>query len=339
MCSHIKAFRFETRQTGKRSDFRQEICGFFLDGKIAGEASPRSNFLPRPKTLVLSKGAIFMYVYSGYLNHGDMELEDYAHPLIVTGCGIYRLIRQPIMHTIRAEGRKDYQLLYISSGKAFFEFPEGTVEVSAGEMILYRPGVPQRYWYLVEDRPEVCWIHFTGSQAESYLNEAGFSKKHQLHVGISPEYRELFRQIIGELQLRRPCFEEFPPHYLRLLFAEIHRSQKEGTLSLRPNQEGILRAVQDFNESFAAPISIQEYAASRHMSVCWFIRSFRNYMGMAPMQYITFLRITRAKELLRSTDYPIQEIGSIVGYENPLYFSRIFKKQTGYSPSEYRSAR
>ncbi|MFQ9152851.1 MAG: AraC family ligand binding domain-containing protein [Blautia sp.] len=105
-----------------------------------------------------------------------MELEDYAHPLIVTGCGIYRLIRQPIMHTIRAEGRKDYQLLYISSGKAFFEFPEGTVEVSAGEMILYRPGVPQRYWYLVEDRPEVCWIHFTGSQAESYLNEAGFSK-------------------------------------------------------------------------------------------------------------------------------------------------------------------
>ena len=200
-----------------------------------------------------------MYVYSGYLNHGDMELEDYTHPLIVTGCGIYRLIRQPIMHTIRTEGRKDYQLLYISSGKAFFEFPEGSIEVSVGEMILYRPGVPQRYWYLAEDRPEVCWIHFTGSQAESYLNEAGFSKKHQLHVGIFPEYRELFRQIIGELQLRRPCFEEFPPHYLRLLFAEIHRSQKEGTLSLRPNQEEILRAVQDFNESFAAPISIQEY--------------------------------------------------------------------------------
>ena len=62
-------------------------------------------------------------------------------------------------------------------------------------------------------------------------------------------------------------------------------------------------------------------------------------MGMTPMQYITFLRITRAKELLRSTDYSIQEISSMVGYENPLYFSRIFKKQTGYSPSEYRSAR
>lgn len=317
----------------------RKSADFSWMGKLQERHRREAIFFPRPKTLVLSKGAIFMYVYSGYLNHGDMELEDYTHPLIVTGCGIYRLIRQPIMHTIRTEGRKDYQLLYISSGKAFFEFPEGSIEVSAGEMILYRPGVPQRYWYLVEDRPEVCWIHFTGSQAESYLNEAGFSKKHQLHVGIFPEYRELFRQIIGELQLRRPCFEEFPPHYLRLLFAEIHRSQKEGTLSLRPNQEEILRAVQDFNESFAAPISIQEYAASRHMSVCWFIRSFRNYMGMAPMQYITFLRITRAKELLRSTDYPIQEIGSIVGYENPLYFSRIFKKQTGYSPSEYRSAR
>ena len=43
------AFEFETRQTGKRSNFRQEICGFFLDRKIAGAASPRSNFLPPPK--------------------------------------------------------------------------------------------------------------------------------------------------------------------------------------------------------------------------------------------------------------------------------------------------
>ena len=243
------------------------------------------------------------------------------------------------MDTIRSGGRVDYQLLYISSGKAFFEFSEGISEVSAGEMILYRPGVPQHYWYLLQDRPEVYWIHFTGADAEAYLDQAGFSGKRQLHVGISPEYREIFRRIIRELQLRRPCFEEFPPLYLRQLLAEIHRSQQTGILKPGPSQEEILRAVQDFNASFSSSICIREYAASHHMSVCWFIRSFRRCIGMTPMQYITFLRITRAKELLRSTDYSIREISSMVGYENPLYFSRIFKKQTGYSPSEYRSAR
>ena len=72
------------------------------------------------------------------------------------------------------------------------------------------------------------------------------------------------------------------------------------------------------------------------MSVCWFIRSFKRYMGVTPMQYVTSIRINKAKELLKNTNYSIQEISGLVGYENPLYFSRIFRKQIGCSPSGYR---
>jgi AraC-like DNA-binding protein len=91
-----------------------------------------------------------------------------------------------------------------------------------------------------------------------------------------------------------------------------------------------------FNESFAKDICIEEYAKNQHMSVCWFIRSFKRYMGVTPMQYITSIRINKAKELLKNTNYSIQEISGLVGYENPLYFSRIFRKQIGCSPSGYR---
>ena len=59
-------------------------------------------------------------------------------------------------------------------------------------------------------------------------------------------------------------------------------------------------------------------------------------MGVPPCKYLTSIRINKAKELLESTDCPVSEIGSIIGYENPLYFSRIFKKQTGLSPAAYR---
>lgn len=62
------------------------------------------------------------------------------------------------------------------------------------------------------------------------------------------------------------------------------------------------------------------------MSTCWFIRSFKQYTGMPPRKYLTSIRVKKAQELLESTDYGIGEIGSIVGYDNPLYFSRIFKK-------------
>lgn len=67
-----------------------------------------------------------------------------------------------------------------------------------------------------------------------------------------------------------------------------------------------------------------------------FIRNFKLYTGFTPMQYILSKRIYNAEALLQNTQYNITEIAQIVGYDNPLYFSRIFKKLKGISPSEYR---
>lgn len=95
-------------------------------------------------------------------------------------------------------------------------------------------------------------------------------------------------------------------------------------------------AIQFFNDNYNTEISIEEYAAARGMSVSWFIRSFKQYTHTTPMQYLVERRMTNAQVLLETTGYNITEIGNLVGYDNPLYFSRIFKKQKGMSPSEYR---
>ena len=91
-----------------------------------------------------------------------------------------------------------------------------------------------------------------------------------------------------------------------------------------------------FNEHYNTDLCIEEYARSKGMSVSWFIRNFKQYTGTTPIQYIVAVRIANAQMLLETTNDNITEIGHIVGYENPLYFSRIFKKQKGLSPSEYR---
>ena len=98
-------------------------------------------------------------------------------------------------------------------------------------------------------------------------------------------------------------------------------------------------AVTFFSENYNQNINIDDYAASRGMSVSWFIRNFKKYTGSTPMQFIVGIRISNAQMLLETTTYSINEISKIVGYDNQLYFSRLFHKLKGYSPREYRKLR
>ena len=72
------------------------------------------------------------------------------------------------------------------------------------------------------------------------------------------------------------------------------------------------------------------------MTTCWFIKKFKEVTGVTPIQYLLNIRLTTAKELLKSKKYNVSEVATAVGYENILYFSRIFTKHIGISPSKYK---
>lgn len=278
-----------------------------------------------------------MYTNVAYLHNSISVVKDTSKPLIVTSCGYYRVDSGPVIKTNRPKGRRDYQLLYIAEGKAHFYFNGTEKIVNKGEAVLFRPYDPQSYFYYPKDKCHVYWVHFTGGDVEKILDYYEFPKTDKIFfIGSSLDYRWLFDQMIRELQLCRTSYKELLTMLLRHIFVLINRYFKEGSKAGIDALNEIERATRYFNENYNKSICIEEYAKSLHMTPCWFIRRFKQVVKTTPVQYIVSLRITNAKILLETKDYNITEVALLVGYDNALYFSRIFTKHTGMSPSEYR---
>ena len=146
-------------------------------------------------------------------------------------------------------------------------------------------------------------------------------------------YPELFDGIIRELQLKRTGYSSVCAGKAMELLSRIGRSAADGGQGPDSRMEDVLAF---FHQNFQEEIQVRECARRFNMSESWLIRCFRQRTGMTPQRYLTDIRLNQAKELLAASSLNIGEIAAVVGYENALYFSRIFRKYVGVSPREYR---
>ncbi|HEX2938120.1 MAG TPA: AraC family transcriptional regulator [Ruminiclostridium sp.] len=97
----------------------------------------------------------------------------------------------------------------------------------------------------------------------------------------------------------------------------------------------IYKALKYIKENIKQPISISELAYSLNMSDTNFCNSFKKVMGITPKEYITNLKLTHAKELLK--DQNVTEVAFDLGYENISHFIELFKKKYGITPKQFKS--
>ena len=89
-------------------------------------------------------------------------------------------------------------------------------------------------------------------------------------------------------------------------------------------------------KNYMKDISLDQIADKYKISTSYLSKLIKNYLGKNYIDYITDLRIQRAKELLMDTNQTIQEIASEVGYNSQTYFCKVFKKIVGVSAGEYK---
>lgn len=157
-------------------------------------------------------------------------------------------------------------------------------------------------------------------------------------ISIKGEYGERLEGIFAELLCAYEEGGTLAEKYMQLLFRAavlliIKKYNEKRKMNINSNANGLYRYVMD---NLSEHIKISEFAERMQISRMYLYKLFVEIYGKSPTRFITDMRIRNAKALLMLTDKSITEIATSSGFENPVYFSEIFKAHEGVSPSQYR---
>ncbi len=146
---------------------------------------------------------------------------------------------------------------------------------------------------------------------------------------LSSEY--MFQQPGAELVVNK-LTEVVLVELIRINFGRGDKSRFIRALS----DKQISRALQHLHSNPNIAWTLEKIAVDVGMSRAAFAKRFKDLVGQPMFEYLTILRIQRAKELLKETKLPLYEVASRVGYESDLAFTKTFKKHTGTTPTRFR---
>lgn len=243
------------------------------------------------------------------------------------------IFAKPGRRILRPSGRRDHLLFYVAKGCEHFLL--GGVEMVApeGSFVLFRPGEAQIHTHRDERNGEFYYVHFNApSNAELH----GLESSRIYTAEPSSTVRDLFEEIISELQTKRHAYERVCVAKLFCILALLERKTLRDTSPTGRYSSKIAYVIATMNKEYELDRSVEDYAALCSMSKFHFLRVFKEITGKSPIEYRNKIRFDHAAEMLADTSDPINEIARRVGFSSNVYFCDAFKKKMGISPSLYR---
>lgn len=286
----------------------------------------------------VEKGGSDMLILNGaFYNDSEIDTPIYTEPLFVTSAGHHTIISQKEFQTIRPYGRRDYQILYVNKGKLFYYIDNVEYCCEENSILIYRPFEPQFYEYRLEDNSDICWIHFSGNNVDEILKQLDLLSKNSYTLQTPQFYSKQFDKIIFELQQKQINFSRIANALFQEMLSLFSRDVFQSNSIQNKLSPEVSATIEHFNKHYSEHFNIAQFADSLNISTSWLSRKFKIQLGTSPHKYLNELRINKAKIMMRS-NLSIREIAKNVGFDDQLYFSRIFRKHTGLSPSEYRKS-
>ncbi len=230
---------------------------------------------------------------------------------------------------------KEYQIIYITKGSGTFESKGKSYQVTPGTILFLFPGVQHSY------RPDFkvgwneYWVGCIGKFPDDLVMNGVISPDRPVfHIGLHDTILSTYQELFERVRLQRPGFQLRLGASIMMLIADILGYSRQ---SVQHNHTGkfIEKAKFIFAENLRGNIEIEGISDKLGISASHLTNIFKSYTGMTPYQYYLHMKINKAKELLETGELSIKEIAYELSFESQYYFSRLFKKKTGYPPSQW----
>ena len=230
--------------------------------------------------------------------------------------------------------RDHYLIHYVTAGRGIYHVDGASYEVHAGMMFAVFESSVVSYTADAGDPWEYYWVGFTGADAERLMKLSPFSRGLPVLDGGGDGFRaELLH--IYESAGPSPADEARAVGYLYLFLASLISLSPNGAKTASSGTQYVENALKYIKYNYSSKIDIRDIAGSIGVSRSHLYRIFVKHLGMSPNEYLAKYRVNEACGLLRSSGLSIGEIANSVGFEDQLYFSRVFKKYKGVAPSRY----
>lgn len=262
----------------------------------------------------------------------DVAVEDRC---LVVNCVGVSVLSRPFT-TCRPHGRKDYYLMFIDQGSLDVVLDGQSQTIHPGHAVFFHPG--DETWYVKRDDTEQIyyWAHFTGCGVKEVLTGCGLAAPGIYYAGSSQGIAEAFRGIFQDFISRDSCHEIAAAAQLTNILVQIRRNLDALASTHSILMAGKLKESLSFiHRHYSQSISVRELANLEHLSTSRYSALFRQVMGISPQNFIIDLRLHMAAELMMKTDLSIKQIAHMIGYDDQLYFSRLFRSKRGLSPRQY----
>ena len=230
----------------------------------------------------------------------------------------------------------EWQIILIEHGRGTVEFRNRRYSAKEGSLIVLPPGCWHRYRPNRKTGWTTLWIGFGGDLAARLIGGAGFNTEGEVRdVSDIHRFKRLFADTITDILERGQDNVYSTAARIPSLVAALMEVPSQDATEI-PHAEIIHRAQRHIVEHVAEVIDFAALAESLGVPYRTFRYLFSKETETPPLQYQLDIRLSRAKNLLRSSDMPISDIAAALGFRSGWYFAHFFQKRTKISAAAYR---